>query len=232
VLLCAKVPLVTIGDGTIIDGILHTYSSKKKQNIIKTCSLNKYTTIFMLALKKQVLNFKLKKALKSSVFILFYQINHSDTQKWRKLKHKLSETGNVTSFVIKNKIACKVLKTKQFFIDSLFQGPTFVITCESIQELNSVHLVLNQYSNLFFIGGIYKHKIFTHLDFNSMLELNESIYAKLCEECINPIYYILNINKIFNLEYLKQKQCEFIFLLQQLYLIKHSRFSTITDGNH
>ena len=216
----------------------------------------------MVALKKQILNCRLKKLIAKYVFVLFYQLNHGDTKQWRKLKQHLAEIGNVESFLIKNQVACKVLtKNKQDSrmrtphgrelyssqeeldsnqntlsietplnheknqiinkIDTLFQGPTFVIACESIEEFTAINVILKQYYNLFLIGGISKENILTHLDFNTMLELDKSIYGKFCQQCINPIYSILLINQTFNFQYLKQKQYEFLLLLQQICTMKN-----------
>ena len=215
----------------------------------------------MVALKKQILNYRLKKVITKYVFVLFYQLNHGNTKQWRKLKQDLTEIGNIESFLIKNKIACKALKKNKqnfvmtpvklstmenkfcsklakssksedlqilkdstnyekkqiiHFIDTLFQGPTFVIACQANHELKGINHILKEYSNLFFIAGIFKDKVFTHLDFHSLLKLDESIYGKFCLQCISPIHSILLLNKSFNFEYLKQKQYEFLLVLQEI----------------
>ena len=64
----------------------------------------------MINLKKQILDYKIKKTLKEFPYVLFIQFNNTKPRNWRLIKHKLYELGNINLLRVKNKVAFKILK--------------------------------------------------------------------------------------------------------------------------
>ena len=64
----------------------------------------------MINLKKQILDYKIKKTIKEFPYILFIQFNNTKPRNWRLIKHKLYKLGNINLLRVKNKVAFKILK--------------------------------------------------------------------------------------------------------------------------
>lgn len=76
----------------------------------------------MINLKKQILDYKIKKTIKEFPYILFIQFNNTKPKNWRVIKHKLYKLGNINLLRVKNKVAFKILKHlnyKKNLLDSL-----------------------------------------------------------------------------------------------------------------
>lgn len=68
----------------------------------------------MLNLKKQILNYKIKRVLKKYPYVLFIQINNLTPKTWRLIKHKLSQLGITKTLRVKNQVARKILNKADY----------------------------------------------------------------------------------------------------------------------
>lgn len=74
----------------------------------------------MINLKKQILDYKIKKIIQEFPYILFIQFNDTKPKNWRLIKHKLYKLGNINMLRVKNQVAFKILKHlnyKKNFLD-------------------------------------------------------------------------------------------------------------------
>jgi ribosomal protein L10 len=161
----------------------------------------------MLNLKKQILNYKIKKIIKKYPYVLFIQFNNVIPKKWYLIKNQLSKLGILKTLRIKNQVARKLLKKtiiikaeeKNIFINDIFQGPTLMLGCSLVEQLPGVYTILQQNNNLLFIGGLFEHKVITHLDFKKIIKLNKFIFLDLIQQCSNPINSIFCIQSVMDL---------------------------------
>ena len=64
----------------------------------------------MINLKKQILDYKIKKIIQEFPYILFIQFNNTKPKNWHLIKHKLYKLGNINMLRVKNQVAFKILK--------------------------------------------------------------------------------------------------------------------------
>lgn len=220
----------------------------------------------MLNLKKQILNYKIKKIIKQYPYVLFIQFNNVTPKKWRLIKNQLSKLGIIKTLRVKNQVARKLLKNadsnknlavlsnsitnlkqssnsilrdsshtklceevlhknlktkkldnsiispaietlsvatkvkeQHLFIDELFQGPTLMLGCPIVEQLPGIYTILEQNSNLLFIGGLFENKVITHLDFKKIIKLDKSIFISLIQQCSSPVDSIFYIKSLMDL---------------------------------
>ena len=160
----------------------------------------------MLNLKKQILNYKIKKIIKKYPYVLFIQFNNVTPKKWFFIKHQLYKLGILKTLRVKNQVARKLLKNtviikaeeKNLFINNIFQGPTLMVGCPIIEQLPGVYTILQQNNNLLFIGGLFENKVITHLDFKKIIQLDKFIFINLIQQCSNPVNSIFNIKSLMD----------------------------------
>jgi len=161
----------------------------------------------MLNLKKQILNYKIKKIIKQYPYVLFIQFNNVTPKKWCLIKHQLYKLGILKTLRVKNQVARKLLKKtvtikaeeKNLFINDIFQGPTLMVGCPIVEQLPGVYTILQQNNNLLFIGGLFENQVITHLDFKKIIQLDKCIFINLIQQCSNPMDSIFYIKSLMDL---------------------------------
>ena len=86
----------------------------------------------MINLKKQILDYKIKKIIQEFPYILFIQFNDTKPRNWRLIKHKLYKLGNINMLRVKNQVAFKILKhlnPKKNFSDSNINVKKELLLC-------------------------------------------------------------------------------------------------------
>ena len=229
----------------------------------------------MLNLKKEILNYKIKKIIKQYPYVLFIQFNNVTPKKWRLIKDQLYKLGIMKTLRVKNQVARKLLKNadskknlavvsnstatlkqpltfpvgqrsgdsillnsshakvceKEFhinskirkignsitspaiatlpvatkvkeqnlFLDDIFQGPTLMLGCPIVEQLPGIYNILEQNSNLLFVGGLFENQVITHLDFKKIIKLDKSIFINLIQQCSSPMDSIFYIKSLMDL---------------------------------
>lgn len=103
----------------------------------------------MINLKKQILDYKIKKIIQEFPYILFIQFNDTKPRNWRLIKHKLYKLGNINMLRVKNQVAFKILKHLNYKKNS--PDPNINVNFLSSNSLtdensfnNSKHLSIDQ----------------------------------------------------------------------------------------
>ena len=103
----------------------------------------------MINLKKQILDYKIKKIIHEFPYILFIQFNDTKPRNWRLIKHKLYKLGNINMLRVKNQVAFKILKHLNY--KKNFPDPNINVNFLSSNSLidknsfnNSKHLSIDQ----------------------------------------------------------------------------------------
>lgn len=125
---------------------------------------------------------KTKIFFKEYPFIMIYQHNNLTVKHCIDLKVRLESLNNVKIFTVKNsivdKVCCSFLQNKQVTneIQNLLQGPLFLLGCHNLEEVKTVWNVLKTSSSFLFLGGQFDNQLYTHLDLQKSLEINNTIY--------------------------------------------------------
>ena len=187
----------------------------------------------MAKFKKQVAKFKIYNLLEKNQVVLFYHYNNTVSKDWHLVKEELLKFGQITSMLAKNKIAQKVVTSLQFsmgvsttldneFSHALFQGPTILLGCGSLDILEIVLRVLKQEKGFFLLGGFYKHRVVSSREIEKLgqLETEQKLYFKfvntiresplrklismrnhLCLSCISEVQHrLLRLLKIRSIQ--------------------------------
>ena len=118
--------------------------------------------------------------------------------------------------------------TKSMFKSESFDSHKYKKTCSNsgnlpllflqkksnlyLQKHNSIKKK-NMKSTFFFIGGFFKRKMINHLDFEKLLQLDNSIYVNLITQYSNPIVRMFLFNVIVKIKFLKCFQNNLLSLL-------------------
>lgn len=193
----------------------------------------------MAKFKKQVAKFKIYNLLEKNQVVLFYHYNNTISKDWHLVKEQLLKFGQITSMLAKNKIAQKVVTSLQSstnplqgsgvsttldnqFSHALFQGPTILLGCGSLDILETVLRVLKQEKGFFLLGGFYKHRVVSCREIEKLgqIEAEGKLYFKfvntikesplrklislrdhLCLSCISEVQHrLLNLLKITSIQ--------------------------------
>lgn len=151
--------------------------------------------------KKKTENF-----IKQYPIIFLIQHHNFSVIDWFNFKQNLQEilsnsSNNLSTSQIeilnrKNSLLKKVLnqsfKGKNLkSLDSLFQGPNFLLGCENDDHLKIIWNSINSNSKLLFISCFYRNTLLNHLDLSILLETNSSIYSNL-------LYNLNKTNEFFD----------------------------------
>jgi ribosomal protein L10 len=172
-------------------------------------------------LKKSLINYKSNNILQEYPIILCFHYNNKDIENWHYIKKKLSKIENIKSSVFHNKIAHTIQTKNSLCIQqdkfeysnrekllNLFQGPTFVIGCNKLEDIIKIKNLFINFSNLLFIGGFYKNQPLSYYTLNKLIKLDQSTVLNL----IN----ILNLKLNFLHYFQKNKKLSLLFLLKKL----------------
>ena len=87
-------------------------------------------------------------------------------------------------------------------VKNLFQGPTFLIGCNTIEQLKKIKNLMKNFSNFIFIGGVYKNQTISHYTLEKLVKLDESVKLEL-------IYCLKS--KLASLNFLKNNLSQKLF---------------------
>lgn len=97
---------------------------------------------------------------------------------------------------------------------TIFQGPTLILSCKSIEDIPFVFKVLEQYKNIMFLGGKVQNNYITHLDLKKIISSNITN-----EKLINLIPYLLR-QFYFKLLFFKVYKLFIIKAINDFYITK------------
>jgi len=154
-------------------------------------------------LKKQI---NLKKTINffsEYKIILSFQYNNLTVKEWCDFKLKLQKLKKIGILFTKNTLMKKVQEStkltntikynnklnstlkhdiivennikKNFF----FQGPSVIVGCETIEELEYIFNLIKSSPNIILLGGWLETQPLTHLDLTKLLQVNTSSYNRL-----------------------------------------------------
>ncbi len=185
----------------------------------------------MSALKKKNISHNILEILENNLLLLFFNHNHVSTEEWGLIKSELSKIRQVSTLVVKNQIANRVIqknknkieiygkdeKREQFEkLSTLFQGPTFLMGISSLEKCQQVFNVAKKQKKYTFVGGIYQGRLISHLDLDYLLKVQElayptllstlqsNLYLPVISTPLINLYYLLDFYK--NSEYMKNKE--------------------------
>lgn len=78
-----------------------------------------------------------------------------------------------------NSINKSKAEKKRCFLNSLFQGPTFLLACKTRNQLFLIHKLLKNTKSFVFIGGFYKTQKISHQSIERIIQLNDSVKMEL-----------------------------------------------------
>jgi hypothetical protein len=108
-------------------------------------------------------------------------------------------------------------KLDRMFIDkkikNLLQGPTFVLGCETIEQLAPIHKLLKNFSNFLFIGSLYNNQFITHYSIEKLFTLHDHNGAQTKIELIQFLNSKKDPSLFINLQY--QERCLLLIKLME-----------------
>lgn len=165
--------------------------------------------------KKKINKIKTQKFLDEFSIKLLLQYNNFSVKDWFEFKQKIQEISensveilNVKNSLLKKSLlTCKISNLEDFNaenkLNSLCQGPNFIIGCKNDNYLKSIWNYLNSNSKLIFITCLYKDQILNHLDLELYFKTDFSIYSNLFQildkktELSNTLEYHLKMYPLF-----------------------------------
>lgn len=92
---------------------------------------------------------------------------------------------------------CKKEKREVLFtlkeIKNIFQGPTFLLACNSLEHLPVINHLMGNFSNFIFVGGLYNNQILSHHTLEKLIELNESVKYDFVRVLYSQIIVLLTL---------------------------------------
>ena len=155
----------------------------------------------MSALKKKLIFHNISTFLEKNLLVFFFNYNHINTEEWHVIKNQLSKIKQVNTLRVKNRIGKNVIRKKNGCkkqdenidkIETLFQGPTFLIGIPSSQECEPVFSVIKKQKKCIFVGGLYQGQLINHLDVKYLLKVEKVAYTNL----ISTLQSTLNLTPI------------------------------------
>ena len=138
---------------------------------------------FMTLTKKTITLKKTKNLIENYPILLCFQHNNLNVNEWNLVRLRLQEIPNVKLVFLQNKTTSSFLdqhfhsQKNQF--SHLLQGPCLFVGCDDTKILDFFRTSLESSNKLVFLGGVYYWKLFTHLDFQKINQLDGSVYHQL-----------------------------------------------------
>lgn len=134
--------------------------------------------------KKKINKVKTDNFLEKFPILFLLQQTNFTVSDWFDLKHKITEfaekSSNVKILNIKNNILKQSLSPEIYnSLNFLLQGPNFLIGCQNENQSKLIWNCIQSHPKLVFISCLYKNQLLNHLDFESFLKLDNSIYQNL-----------------------------------------------------
>lgn len=162
----------------------------------------------MSALKKRIISHNISKFLEENLLVFFFNYNHIKTEEWHLIKNQLSKIKRVDTLVVKNRIANNVIKKQKGRkeetgqIETLLQGPTFLIGITSPQECGPVFSIIRKQKKCIFVGGLYQGQLINHLDLEYLLKVEKVAHTNLISTLQSLLYLTPITTNIVHLYYL------------------------------
>jgi hypothetical protein len=131
-------------------------------------------------------------------------------------RHNVKKDKNQIGCLLKNKQNIQKEKIIGNGIQNLIQGPLLLIGCNSMEEVQKISMILKASPSFLFLGSLYNNQIYTHLDFQKSLELNNNVYY----EFLSVYDQLLNFYNIINYQNMLQNSVVFHNLFSICNLLK------------
>jgi ribosomal protein L10 len=160
----------------------------------------------------------------------FIQFTKENAQKQCFLKKDFLKKKN-NYFQTKSTLQKKIDFSEEKSMLALLQGPSFVIGCQSIDQLARVYKTLNKLSNFIFIGSVIESDFFNKKTANTQKNLHSNHKAeKQINDTIqnsSKIYTHLDVEKLIQLD-----SSIYIELIQTLQSSAYSLFSVLNKPHY
>lgn len=161
----------------------------------------------MINTKKKIDKIKTQSFLKEFPIIFLLQHNNFTINDWSDFRQKIQKiqeieenslntkdksleldqkSNTIKVLTIKNSLLKKILQTSYPLNNTnvmnwsfILQGPNFIVGCKNENNLEGVWNSIKLNPKLLFISCLYKNQLLNHLDFESLLKTNSSIYQQL-----------------------------------------------------
>jgi len=198
-------------------------NNKKKIHKINTESfLNEFPTLFLLQHNNFTIQdwFDFRQKLQ--------EMEMTVSSKKELFISKQNSLGSLEILNVKNSILKKILTNSDSSktLESICQGPNFIIGCKNHTHLKSLWSFINSNPKLVFISCFYNKKLLNHLDVETLLETDVSIYSQFLENLDKKTHLSNTLKYPLELHPLISIQSKF---LMSLYLLK--QFNTNRNTN-
>lgn len=191
----------------------------------------------MLNHKKKISKIKTENLLKEFPLIFLLQQNNLTLKEWFDLKQQIQELNQKSSssckiLTIKNTILRKrlqtfdssnlfpknfqPLETNQEIINSMLQGPCFLLGCHKETVLEPLWNYVQSNPKLVFICCFYKNQILNHLDFQVFLKTTPSIYQKFLQQVDKKTELYTTLQYHLKFQFLGNLQHNFLSTLKSI----------------
>jgi ribosomal protein L10 len=134
----------------------------------------------------------------------FFLQSDSSLIKNKQYKKKIEISDNYDNYIEKKKFSNSLQLQHQ--LGNLLQGPVFLLGCHQIEEFKNTWSILKTSPSFVFLGGQFDNQIYTHLDIQKSLEINNNIYSNFFNifhqelnfqnNVLSPVLFsILNLKK-------------------------------------
>jgi hypothetical protein len=176
----------------------------------------------MINKKKKINKIKTQKFLDDFSIKFLLQHNNFTVKDWFDFRQKIQEISenSVEILNVKNSLLKQNFENGEL-LDSLCQGPNFLIGCKNDTHLKSIWNYIHSNSKLLFISCLYKNQLLNHLDLDVFFKTDLSVYSKLFQildkktELSNTLQHHLQIRPLVVI------QSESIQILESLKELKN-----------
>lgn len=115
-----------------------------------------------------------------SPFLVLLQHNNVTTKEWLDLKHALQREQSLQCFTVKNSVLKGVLASRtQGRSDSVCQGPTVLVGCHTVEQVQGLRDSLRWFPKLIFVTCLSQTGFWTHLDLERLHQTSPSVWHML-----------------------------------------------------
>lgn len=100
-------------------------------------------------------------------------------------------------------------------LQPLFQGPTFLVACNSYNQIPLITKIFQNYPNFIFIGGFLETQTITHVDLQKYLTLNTSSYQYFLTTLLEKPKWMIGLKTKIDFSVLDLLQYRLVYLLDR-----------------
>ena len=165
--------------------------------------------------------------------MLFLQHNNLSVKEWSTLRIHLKQFDNkVNMLVLKNSVIENIIVTENYqnkeSLQSMFQGPCLAVGCFELPQLLKIMELVKKNSKILTVGAIVEKKIFTHLDLNKLITLDNTVYNSLLTNFSQSTLFYSTLQNSINFEILQHNQRDLLYCLSCLKALKKDFYCIIT----